>query len=108
MAHGLRAVESRELAVGRRRPDDYKERDERRGKPCAASEITASPSPRARLTSGRGDVDERHPQEALQLTLRASAGRAAEPRSTVGSTNGLSVRYFQYGIFSAHPNRMST
>ena len=83
-------------------------RCEVKGKPCAASEITASPSPRARLTSGRGDVDERHPQEALQLTLRASAGRAAEPRSTVGSTNGLSVRYFQYGIFSAHPNRMST
>ena len=57
MAHGLRAVESRELAVGRRRPDDYKERDERRGKPCAASEITASPSSRARLTSGRGEVE---------------------------------------------------
>ena len=117
--------------VGGRRPDDYKERDERRGKPCAAresfpgtgrpsgrgevkgkpcaaSEITASPSPRARLTSGRGDVDERHPQEASQLTLRASAGRAAEPRSTVGSMNGLSVRYFQYGIFIAHPHRMNT
>ena len=39
---------------------------------------------------------------------RASAGRAAEPRSTVGSMNGLSVRYIQFGIFTAHPNRMST
>ena len=53
-----RAVKTRLfIAVGRRRPDDYKERDKRRGKPCAASEITASPSPRARLTSGRGEVE---------------------------------------------------
>ncbi len=38
-----------------------------------------------------------------------SAVRAhALPRSTVGSMNGLSVRYIQFGIFTAHPNRMST
>ena len=80
VAHGLRAVESRELAVGRRRPDDYKERNKRR---------KASRAQRVRLR---------------QVPLRGLDSRAAAVRSQ----NKQSVRYFQYGIFTAHPYRMST
>ena len=59
-----------------------KEPNQRGGKPCAASVITASPSGKSR-----------------RLDARAAAVR---------SQNKQSVRYFQSGIFTAHPYRMST
>ena len=71
------------VAVGRRRPDDYKERDKRRGKPCAASEITASPSPRARLTSGRGEVE----AQAVGALRAVRQDRSSNPERAMNYLN---------------------